>query len=79
MTSVTIHLPAELPSSLHCSRTELENDVKVAAAIDCSRQGVVSQGRAAEISGGARPDFIEALAERKIDVFSSIRMSWSRK
>lgn len=68
MTSVTIQLPDELPSSLHRSPTELEKDVKLAAAIDWYRRGLVSQGRAAEIAGIARADFIAALAERKIDV-----------
>jgi predicted HTH domain antitoxin len=68
MTSVTIQLPDELPSSLHRSPTELAKDVTLAAAIDWYRQGLVSQGRAAEIAGVPRADFIDALAERKIDV-----------
>lgn len=68
MTSVTIQLPDELPSSLHRSPSELENDVKLAAAVDWYRRGLVSQGHAAEIAGVPRADFIEALAERKIDV-----------
>jgi predicted HTH domain antitoxin len=68
MTSVTIQLPDELPSALHRSPTELQKDVRLAAAIDWYRQGLVSQGRAAEIAGIPRADFIEALAERKIEV-----------
>jgi predicted HTH domain antitoxin len=68
MASVTIQLPDELPSSLHRTPTELARDVTLAAAIDWYRQGLVSQGRAAEIAGVPRADFIEALAERKIDV-----------
>ena len=68
MTSVTIQLPDELPSSLHRTPAELAKDVKLAAAIDWYRQGLVSQGRAAEIAGVARADFLAALAERKIDV-----------
>jgi predicted HTH domain antitoxin len=68
MTSVTIQLPDELPSSLHRSLTELAKDVKLAVAIDWYRHGLVSQGRAAEIAGVPRADFIEALAKRDIDV-----------
>jgi predicted HTH domain antitoxin len=68
MTSVTIQLPDELPSALHRSPTELEKDVKLAAAIDWYRRSLISQGRAAEIAGIARADFIEALADRKIEV-----------
>ncbi len=42
--------------------------MRLAAAIDWYRQGLVSQGRAAEIAGVSRADFIEALAARKIEV-----------
>jgi len=68
MTSVTIQLPDELPSSLHRSPIELEKDIKVAAAIDWYRQGLISQGRAAELAGLPRTAFLDALAARKIDV-----------
>lgn len=68
MTSVTIQLPDGIPSSLHRSPNELERDIKLAAAIDWYHRGLVSQGRAAEIAGIARADFLDALAERKIDV-----------
>lgn len=68
MTSVTIQLPDGLPISLHRSPNELEKDIKLAAAVDWYRQGLVSQGRAAEIAGIPRADFIDALAERKIEV-----------
>ncbi len=68
MTSVTIQLPDELPSSLHRSPSELEKDIKLAAAIDWYRQGLISQGRAAELAGLPRAAFLDALAARKIDV-----------
>lgn len=68
MTSVTIQLPDELPSSLHRSPNELEKDIKLAAAIDWYRQGLISQGRAAELAGIPRAAFLDALAARKIDV-----------
>lgn len=57
MTSVTIQLPDELPSSLHRSPNELEKDIKLAAAIDWYRQGLISQGRAAELAGIPRAAF----------------------
>ena len=68
MTSVTIQLPDELPSSLHRSPIELEKDIKLAAAIDWYRQGLISQGRAAELAELPRAAFLDALAARKIDV-----------
>ncbi len=70
MTSVTIYLPDELPRSLHRSPTELEKDIRLAAAIDWYRQGLISQGRAAELAGIPRAAFLDALAARKIDVMA---------
>ena len=68
MSSVTIELPEGLDSALHRSPQELAQEIRLAAAIDWYRRGLVSQGRAAEIAGIARADFLAALAERKIDV-----------
>jgi predicted HTH domain antitoxin len=68
MASVTIQLSDDLPGSLHRSPAELEKDIKLAAAIDWYRQGLISQGRAAELAGIPRAAFLDALAARKIDV-----------
>jgi predicted HTH domain antitoxin len=68
MTSVTIQLPDEIPRSLHRSPIELEKDIKLAAAIDWYRQGLISQGRAADLAGIPRVAFLDALAARKIEV-----------
>jgi predicted HTH domain antitoxin len=46
----------------------LQKDIKLAAAIDWYRQGLISQGRAAEIAGISRAAFLDALAARRIDV-----------
>jgi len=68
MCSVTIQLPDELPSSVHRSPQELQKDIKLAAAIDWYRQGLISQGHAAEIAEISRAAFLDALAARRIDV-----------
>jgi len=68
MASVTIDLPEELYATLRRSPRELAGDVRLAAAIDWYRRGLISQGRGAEIAGIPRADFIDALAARKIDV-----------
>jgi predicted HTH domain antitoxin len=67
MTSLIIRLPEDVFASLRRSPRELEDEVRLAAAIDWYRRGLVSQGRAAEIAGLARADFIDALAIRKIE------------
>jgi predicted HTH domain antitoxin len=68
MPVVTIDLPEEVYATLRRSPRELALDVRLAAAIDWYRRGLISQGRGAEIAGVPRADFIDALATRKIDV-----------
>jgi predicted HTH domain antitoxin len=66
--TLSINLPDDVLSELHQSPDEAERDARVAVAIEWYRRGALSQGRAAEISGLARADFIDELAARKIDV-----------
>ena len=68
MASLTIEIPEQVLSSLHQSLDETEKDVRLAVAIEWYRRGAISQGRAAEIAGLARADFIDELAARRIDV-----------
>ena len=68
MATLTIELPEGIFATLRQSPRELRQDVRLAAAIDWYNRGLVSQGRAAEIAGLARADFIDALAARRIEV-----------
>jgi predicted HTH domain antitoxin len=69
MASVTIDLPEKVLSDLKSSPEEVERDVRLAAAIEWFRRGLLSQGRAAELAGVPRADFIDELARRKVEVF----------
>ena len=69
MTRVTIELPDETFATLKRSPEEVGKEMRLASAIDWFRRGLVSQGRAAEIAGVTRAEFIDALALRKVDVF----------
>ena len=69
MATLKIDLPEKVLAELNSSREEVEKDVRLAAAIEWYRRGLLSQGRAAELAGVARADFIDELARRKIDVF----------
>jgi predicted HTH domain antitoxin len=66
--TLTIDLPEGVLAALHQSPAEAEKDVRLAVAIEWYRRGAISQGRAAEIAGLARADFIDELAAREIDV-----------
>jgi predicted HTH domain antitoxin len=68
MATLTIELPENIVSALHQSPDELEKDVRLAAAIEWYRRGLISQGRAAEVAEVPRVDFMAELASRKIDV-----------
>jgi predicted HTH domain antitoxin len=67
MKKVTVEFPGDVFSTLRRSPNEVAQEVKLAAAIDWYRRGLVSQGRAAEIAGIPRADFIDALAARRIE------------
>jgi predicted HTH domain antitoxin len=68
MITITLQFPEEVLATLRQSPRELAREITLAAAIDWYRRGLVSQGRAAEIAGIPRADFIDALAERKVEV-----------
>src|SRR5689334_4862819 len=55
-------------SCLYQSPGEAEKDVRLAIAVEWYRRGVISQGKAAELAGVPRADFIDELAARKLDV-----------
>lgn len=65
--TMTLEIPEGVLTTLHQSPGEVERDVRLAAAIEWFRRGLISQGRAAEIAGIPRADFIDELAARKID------------
>lgn len=65
--TMTIEVPEGVLKTLQQSPGEVERDVRLAAAIEWFRRGIISQGRAAEIAGIPRADFIDELAARKID------------
>jgi predicted HTH domain antitoxin len=68
MPPITISVSAELCDAMRKSASELQMDICLSAAADWYRQGLISQGRAAELAGLSRSEFIDALAARKIDV-----------
>lgn len=78
MTHVTVQFPETVLSMLRRSPDELAREIRVAAAIDWYRRGLVSQAVAAELAGLVRADFIEALAHRGVDVMQEDEASLAR-
>lgn len=70
MTTVTLDLPEDAFATEPRSPEELGMALRLAAAIHWYQRGEVSQEKAARIAGLDRTDFLQALADREIDVFT---------
>lgn len=66
MALVSFDLPADVFSALRKAPAEFAAEMRIAAACHWYSQGMVSQGKAAEIAGLSRIDFLDELARRKI-------------
>jgi predicted HTH domain antitoxin len=66
--NITIELPESVFSALRKAPTEFVQEMRVAAAAKWYELGEVSQGKAAEIAGLSRSEFIHALARYQVSV-----------
>lgn len=62
----TIELPESLLTPFAGTPETFAREVRLAAAIEWYREGRVSQGKAAEIAGLSRIDFLDALYRAKV-------------
>ncbi len=69
MATVSVEFPDHLYAALRRSPEEVGREIRLAAAIDWYRRGLISQERAAELAGLSRASFLDELSARKIDVF----------
>ncbi len=69
MKTIALEVPDDLVGPSGSSNEELAHDLRLAAAIQWYSQGIVSQGRAAEIAGLDRTRFLLALGKAKVDAF----------
>lgn len=67
MKTITIKIPDEMASLAGGSDERLGDTMRLATAILWYRQGRISQGKAAEIAGINRIEFLDALAEAKVE------------
>lgn len=66
MAQVVFDFPPSVFSALRKAPAEFASEMRLAAAIHWYSQGTISQGKAAEIAGVSRAEFLEELARRKI-------------
>jgi predicted HTH domain antitoxin len=69
MAIVTLDLPPDVFSALRKSPGEFVREMRIAAAIYWYSRGEVSQGKAADVAGMTRVEFLDELARRKVDAF----------
>jgi predicted HTH domain antitoxin len=68
MRTIEVMLPEDVFSALRKDPQEVARDVRVAATVEWYAEGLVSQGKAAELAGLRRVEFLDELAKRKVPV-----------
>lgn len=63
MSRVQVEFESDVFATLRRSPEEVAKEMRMAAAVVWYAQGRVSQGRAAEIAGVSRAEFLDALSE----------------
>lgn len=66
-----LEMPDDVFSSIRKSPPEFAAEMRLAAAVKWYEMEIISQGRAAEIAGITRADFIAALARFNVSPFQS--------
>ncbi|MXX37305.1 MAG: UPF0175 family protein [Gemmatimonadetes bacterium] len=69
MVTVSFELPEDVFSSVRKDPDSFAEELRLAAAVKWYEIGLVSQGRAAEISGLSRSQFISALGRFEVSAF----------
>lgn len=69
MTQLTPEMPESVFATLHRDPKEFIHELRIAAAVKWYELERISQGRAAEIAGLTRAEFITALGQYKVSPF----------
>jgi predicted HTH domain antitoxin len=66
MTTISFEFEPSAFGALRLAPNEFAREMRIAAAVQWYAQGVVSQGRAAELAGLTRADFLDELHRRNV-------------
>ena len=79
MTSITFQLPDTAFSALRKTPDEFAQEMRIAAAVKWYEMEQISQGKAAEIAGLSRAEFIQALSRYRVSVFQYAEADLARE
>ena len=65
-----IKYPAGFEHAVHMTKEEMEQHIRLMAALKMFELGKVSSGKAAELAGMSRAEFFEACGRYRISVFN---------
>ena len=66
MATISFEFEPSTFSALHLAPIEFGREMRIAAAVQWYAQGIVSQGKAAELAGLTRSEFLEELYRRRV-------------
>ena len=70
MEELKIRYPSGFEHAVHMTKSELEHHIRLMAALKMFELGKVSSGKAAELAGMSRIEFLEACGRYKVSVFN---------
>ncbi len=70
MSEIIIKYPAGFESAIHLTKEELEDHIRLMAALKMFELGKLSSGKAAEFVGISRVEFLETCGKYKVSIFN---------
>ncbi len=67
---ITLELPEHLELAVQTTREELEAQIRLMAALKMFELGKLSSGKAAELAGMSRVEFLEMYGRYRVSVFN---------
>jgi Uncharacterised protein family (UPF0175). len=70
MRTVTLRYPEELASAVQTTPEELDAQIRLMAALKMFELGELSSGKAAELAGLSRAEFLEMCGRYRVSIFN---------
>ena len=67
---LTIRYPAGFERAVHLTKAEMEQHLRLMAALKMFELGKISSGKAAELAGMSRVEFFEACGRYRVSIFN---------